>query len=335
MSGDQRAFDIYGLTVSVGGSWEEVIRGIDLDFAWFRSEAQVEPKLMVEVESDPVDLARFGDVPAASVGSTSVVYRSPTHTITDYQGRACSVMDHRRRRLSILGEDPDLAYEAAHLAIKGASLAQAEGRGLLPLHALGLAGAQGAVALLLPSGGGKSTMAARAMASGTVRLLSDDAPLLDVAGRLHPFPLRVGWMTSGDRGNGVGPSNGAEVRSIGGRLKRMMDPLDDGWLEPAPTPLRHIVLGKRTLGPRSTLRRADRSRAVRPLLQEAVLRVGVGQGVGYVLVERKAAPTLRKVGKLIRRMRICARGLRGASVWELTMGRDLERCWEALAPLLR
>ena len=44
---------------------------------------------------------------------------------------------------------------------------------------------------MLPSGGGKSTLALRALRDeGT--LLSEDSPLLDRRGRLHPFPLRIG-----------------------------------------------------------------------------------------------------------------------------------------------
>jgi hypothetical protein len=64
------------------------------------------------------------------------------------------------------------------------------------LHALELVGGQGAVAVMLAAGRGKSTIALRALRDQGVRLLSEDSPLLDRRGRLHPFPLRIGVNAS-------------------------------------------------------------------------------------------------------------------------------------------
>ena len=71
---------------------------------------------------------------------------------------------------------------------------------------------------MLPSGGGKSTLALRALQEPGIGLISEDSPLLDRRGRLHPFPLRIGvnetdadraaaGQHSHDRADGV-PSQG-------------------------------------------------------------------------------------------------------------------------------
>ena len=200
------------------------------------------------------------------------------------------------------------------------------------LHALALVGRQGAVAVTLPSGGGKSTLALRAVREPGVRLLAEDSPLLDRRGVLHPFPLRIG----------VNPTDAANLPDVPvRRLERMeFHPklavdirLFAGEVEKGAHALRHLVIGSRTLGDSAGLRPLPRRAAVGPLLREAVVGVGIYQGMEFLL-QRGLRDVIGKFGVRVTRTACCTAGLARAQVWHLTLGRDRERNWSALRTLL-
>src|SRR5205823_358414 len=68
------------------------------------------------------------------------------------------------------------------------------------VHALGVSFRERGILLLLPSGGGKSTMALELLRRPGFRLLGEDTPLVDRRGRLLPFPLRLGVRAGQDPG---------------------------------------------------------------------------------------------------------------------------------------
>ena len=104
-------------------------------------------------------------------------------------------------------------------------------------------------------------------------------------------------------------------------------------IEPSARPLRHLVIGRRSLGREAHLEPVSRSAALGPLLREAVIGVGVYQGMEFVL-QRGVRDVLGKLGVARNRARCCAAGLARARVWRLTLGRDHERNWAAIKPLL-
>ena len=93
-------------------------------------------------------------------------------------------------------------------------------------------------------------------------------------------------------------------------------------------------MGRRSLGREGALERLPRRAAVGTLFREAVVGVGVYQGMEFVL-QRGMRDVLGKAGVAATRTRCCAAGLAGAQVWRLTLGRDHDANWAALQPLLR
>lgn len=94
------------------------------------------------------------------------------------------------------GEDLDRVHERLYLTALSRVGEALDRRGLHRVHALGV----GDALILLPPGGGKSTLALRL----DLPLLSEDTPLLDRQGRLHPFPFRLGLREPHPEGRRVG-----------------------------------------------------------------------------------------------------------------------------------
>jgi hypothetical protein len=327
-------FDVHGLRISVDGDWPEVIENLRLDYTWFaRPEDTATADVTVRIERRPPDLDRFGEIPASFVTPRNVVYERDGLTIVDYFGKAVSVLHRATGHLHVQGENEHLVHEAAYHYLLSRIGEHLESRGLTRLHALALVGRQGSVAVMLPSGGGKSTLALRALREEGVRLLSEDSPLLDRRGRLHPFPLRIGInATDADR-LPAGSVRRLERMELHPKLALDLDVFADR-IEPTSGPLRHLVIGRRALGREARLERVRRPAAIGALLREAVVGVGIYQGMEFIL-QKGMRDVFGKLDIALTRAECCAAGLARARVWRATFGADHERNWHALSTLLR
>jgi hypothetical protein len=325
--------DVYGLRIAAESDWSDVLESVRLDFQWFECERPAEPGVRIQIERRPPDYEAQGDVASAFVTPRNVVYQRGRLTAIDYFGRALAVLDRSSGSLRVQGEDAQLVHEAVYLFLLSRIGEHLDARGLPRLHALGLSGSRGAVAIMLPSGGGKSTLALQALQADGVKILSEDAPLLDRQGLLHPFPLRIGVNALDADLLPPGAVRRIERMEFHPKLVLELTAFLDR-IEPSPKPLRHIVLGRRSLGRTARLERIGRVDAVGPLLRECVVGVGIYQGMEFVL-QRGIRDVIGKLGTARARAACCLAGLRRANVWRLTLGRDHERNWEALKPLLR
>ncbi len=326
--------DLYGLRVLVGGNWAEVVAELGLDFWWFGPAPHGGLRdVEVVVEQGAPQYDGFGDVTASFITPRNVVYQQGDRTIVDYFGRAVSVLERECGRLLIRGLDKHLVHEAAYHYILSAAGQHLDARGLPRLHSLALAAPDGGVAVLLPSGGGKSTLALRALSDERVRILAEDTALIDRRGRLHPFPLRMGINTTD--AHSLPPEHVRRIERMEFHPKLAVNPeAFADRVERSAQPLRHLVIGQRSLGREAGLARIRRTGAVGALFREAVVGVGVYQGMEFIL-QRGMRDVAGKTGVIATRVACCGAGLARAKVWRLTLGRDHERNWEALAPLLR
>jgi hypothetical protein len=328
----------YGLPVRVRGDWPEVLDELRLDFWWFgsaerdRGHASAAP-VEVVVERRSPDYDAFGDVPASFVTPRNVVYQQPDRTLVDYFGRALSIVERDSDRVVVQGLDQHLVHEAVYHFVLSRAGRHLDARRTPRLHALALAAAGGAVAVMLPSGGGKSTLALRALRDDAVRFLAEDTALIDRRGRLHPFPLRMAINTTD--AHRVPSDRVRRIERMEFHPKLALEPrfVADRFAD-GPLPLRHLVIGRRSLGRDARLERLPRHAAVGTLFREGVVGVGVYQGMEFIL-QHGMRDVVGKTGIVATRMACCGAGLARAKVWRLTLGRDHERNWDALAPLLR
>jgi hypothetical protein len=325
--------DVYGLRASVGGDWPEVVEDLARDFAWFKTPSCARPcPIRVVVQRRPPDFDAFGDLPAAFVTPRNVVYQNSDTTVVDYFGRAVSLVDRRRGHIVVQGEDANLIHEAAYHFLLSRIGEHLDARGLVRLHALGLSGPTGAIAVMLPSGGGKSTLALRALRDPDCRLLSEDSPLIDRHGIARPFPLRIGINETDTALLPEGQTRRLQRMEFHPKLALEVEAFADR-IESEGRPLRHLVVGCRTLGRSARLEPVPRRSAVGPLLREAVVGVGIYQGMEFVL-QRGMRDVTGKIGTAASRSICTAAVLSRARVWRLWVGRDHDRNWDVVRRLL-
>jgi hypothetical protein len=335
-SGGAITLGVYGLPIVIEGDWPEVVDSLARDFAWFARDQSdpVTPRVLVRIVRRNPEPERFGEVAQAFITSRNTVFQSGARTIVDYSGRALAVYDRIRESFVVEGEEDHLVHEAAYLFLLSRIGRHLDHSRLTRLHALALSVRQGAVLLLLPSGGGKTTLALRALREDDVKLISEDTPVLDRHGMVHPFPLRIGVNESdADLLPADGEVHRIERLEYGPKLLLSTASFADR-IEHEPRPLRHLVLGRRWLSGGGSLAPLPRRALIGPLIRDGVVGVGVAQMIEYVL-RQGTRDFLGQGGVAAGRALTCARALAGAQAWRLELGREQQRNWEALAPLLR
>lgn len=319
-------FDFYGLVVTVRCAEPSVLEEVRRDFTYFLEPESTAaggteglPGLRVNMHLATPPYTSLPSLPAAFLTPRNICYRDGSTSYIDYFGRGLAVFDREGGTCEAHSPDPHLLREIVYLLILSTVGEHLDGRGLHRIHALGVNHRGHGVLLLLPSGGGKSTMAMALLRTGDVSLLSEDTPLVDRRGRIHPFPLCIGIRNGSDPG--VPRKYVRTVRRMEFDPKQLIDLeyFDDrvsGPVEPA-----LIIVGERSLGEDSAIRPIPRHQALRALLKYMVVGLGVYQGLEFLL-ERGTRELFGKSGVAASRLYNGLQLLCRAPAYRFTLGRD-------------
>jgi hypothetical protein len=324
-------FDFYGCTVEVSSSSATLVEEVRRDFAYFRKPV-ARGQVQVQICLTPPAYNELPPVPASLITPRNICFRSAHVTYIDYFGRGLVVYNRQEQRCVVYGTDPDLVHEIVYLFLLSTVGQYLDGLGIHRVHALGMSYHQRGILLLLPSGGGKSTMALELLHQPGFLLLSEDTPLIDRRGYMLPFPLRLG----------IRPEQQAEVPPQYLRTVRRMefDPktlIDIEYfsdrLGQAVEP--HVLLvGERNLGEISEIVPLARPLALKALVKYMVVGLGVYQGIEFLL-ERGLWEMLSKGGVAASRLYNSMRLLTRASAYRFVLGRNVEKNCQTVLEFLR
>ena len=214
---DVLALDFYGLRVAVEADDADLLDDVRRDFSYFRAApagaAAVRAAMRVTLTSEPGPRGELPRLRATLQTPRNIVYRTPAVSYVDYFGRALMTYGRRDGAYTIYCAERDLAHEIAFLTILSRVGEHLDRAGLHRVHALGLQAHGAAVLVLLPMGGGKTTLTLRMLQEEGVRLLSEDSPLVSRTGQVFPFPLRIG-VRPGEEPPGVPPEQSRTVQRM-------------------------------------------------------------------------------------------------------------------------
>jgi hypothetical protein len=330
-------FEFHGVAVEVASASAELVEEVRRDFAWFhRPDAAPrtasEAPFRIELHLEEPSYDTLPALPAAFFTPRNVCFRDRDRTYIDYFGRALAVLDRAEASCIVRGNDLDLVHEIAYLLTLSTVGERLDRRGVHRVHALGVAHGGRGVLLLLPSGGGKSTMALRLLRETGFALIGEDTPLVDPAGTLLPFPLRLG-VRPGDE-TGVAPEHLRTVRRMEFDPKTLVDiEVFRDRIAPGPVAPAALLVGERNLGRVSAIEPLARTAALKALVKYMVVGLGVYQGMEFLL-ERGVGDLAGKVGVASSRLRGAVRLLRRAPAYRFVLGRDLERNYRTLLDFL-
>jgi hypothetical protein len=314
--------DIHGLVIACEAPTPGLVETLERPFRHFAS-ASGTPEVTVRVEVGDPPYGSFPALAAAFSTPRNVVYADGRRKIVDYFGRAVVVHDPERGLYTLHGRDENLLREIYYLLVLALLGRHCDRVGRLRVHALALSCRDRAFLFLMPTGSGKSTLALTMLEEEGVGYISDDDPLFDPARGILPFPRALGtldrdWLarvperfvTRVDRME-FGTKFLVDVDYWGDRVERRA--LSDIVL----VDTRRILAGEPRLEP------VSRAALFRTLLRDAVLGIGLYQGLEF-LVQRSTRELLAHLPVLARRALLAARLARRATTYRLTAGRDRE-----------
>ncbi len=315
-------FDFYGLRVAVRSEDEDVLEDIQRDFSYFRAKPG-DGHLRFEVVSETPMRTGLPRLAATLHTPRNIVYRAGNVSYLDYSGRGLMVVHHDQNSYRVQCAERDLAHEIVFLTMLSQVGEHLDRIGLHRVHALGIQTGERATLILLPMGGGKTTIALRMLDAGGIKLLSEDSPLVSRSGQVFPFPIRIG-VRVGEEPPDTPASYSRTVQRMEFEPKTLIDVAHFAQQIGEPCSIGNILLGQRWLAGEPFIRPASRRAALGAFVKNSVVGLGLYQGVEFVL-ERSAWEILGKVGLAWSRLRTSLQVIRRARVYHLGMGPDVEQ----------
>lgn len=159
------------------------------EFHFFVSSTAPVPKTIIDLETTPPP--PMPSMVAVKILEHAAIYRLGNRQYVDYFGEALMIQDSEENSVKIFSENIDRLYELGFLAIHSILGQKLDQSGLCRIHALAVSLHSTNVIVTLPSKGGKSTLLKTLLENPEIKIISDDMPLCDNSGRIHPFPSKV------------------------------------------------------------------------------------------------------------------------------------------------
>lgn len=325
---------IYGIRVDVACWRPELAENIGRDFSYFRRTDGGKPDITLEFRAAPPEFSLPPDKRPLWKTGDYAVYDVPGKRLVDYNGEALAEYDFRNEKGCISSLNSALLHELAYLLILSRAGEFLDARGLHRVHALGFKHAQTGALLLLPSGGGKTTLWLELMDSADCSILSDDTPLADRSGTVYPFPLRLGVCSGDSRVKKFSPSLLRPFLRRRFPPKTLVDIEGCGGKIASPASSGYIFIGRTRRGGRAAIEKAAPFLLAWRLFTCLVIGKGVPQIIEYLL--RPALTDLaRKAGYALSRSRAALSLARRWPAYEFNMSGDLRADCESLDNFLR
>jgi hypothetical protein len=311
--------DIHDHIIGVRGSDSTVLEKLRAEFHFFvTSERDQDFEVELLRETPPQIPALL----ATKVLEHASVYHLGPIQYVAYHDGPLAVWDTSRRKITLYAEDTERLYELSFLAVHSVLGQLAVDSGLVRMHAVAVSLNGVAAAVMLPSGGGKSTLLTHLLQNPELKVISDDMPLWDRTGKLHPFPSKISLGHKPLQGElarldwqlftraSYPPKWTASLAQLKARIER--SPQDLPCL---------LVAGFRLSHGEGQLFPVSRWRMIAPLLEHVVIGMGLPQVIELFL-RFQFTDALKLARHFLIRSFVAARILRRAECFHLYLGTD-------------
>jgi hypothetical protein len=186
--------DIYKVHIELTSEQSSIIEVIEKDFSYFvtKEVKKAFKKTIINVfKNNGFKIPK--NLKATKQTNNSIYFDDQNLRYNDYYGKAITVFDFDKESVDVYYSDESFLHELIYLIILSRSAKHMDRQGLHKIHASAVKINRTNIVFMMPSKGGKSTMLLELLRDEKTKLISDDTPVVDRAGNIHPFPLRIGF----------------------------------------------------------------------------------------------------------------------------------------------
>lgn len=315
--------DIYGLVIECSIESRDFAKQLTRPFKYFVVEKGA-PVVTIVVKEQSPPYKSFPTLTASFSTPRNIIYESNNFKIVDYFGQGAVVEDIMQSTFTIYGNDRNFIQEAFYLLVMSLFGQHCDKSRMLRVHALAVSYKDQAFLLPIPPGGGKSTMGLALLKEKEFRLISDDEPVVNVDGAILPFPLRIGTLDQ-EKLKDIPPEFVYSIDRMEFGLKYFID-IHYWKTELEHRPLNDVVLisSKRVLNGQPSIEKMPKRKALKSLIRDSVIGVGLYQGLEFMLNNSKWS-SLSLVGTASKRLIIAIKLLKNSDTYSMTLSSDVDR----------
>jgi hypothetical protein len=187
--------NFYGAFAVIESENHQILNLIEKDFYFFKCRSEIiDPKNVFQLkiinQNAPENL--IPEIQTTMQSQSSLTYDLADNRYNDYYGELISKINFTKNEAILYSENFNKLHEVAYLIILSRIGKKMDLMGYHKLHAFAVAFGDIAVVCMMPMKGGKSTLLMELLKDPRAKMISDDIPLIDRKGNLHPFPIKIG-----------------------------------------------------------------------------------------------------------------------------------------------
>jgi hypothetical protein len=315
--------DIHGLVIECQAESTELLSALVRPFKYFVRENGL-PAVYVTIKKMDPPYETFPNIKASFSTPRNIVFKDQNRKIIDYFGKGVILEENKKLIYTLYGREINFLQEAFYLLILSLFGQHCDKKGMLRIHALALSYNDKAIIISLPSGGGKSTMALAILKEKDFKLISDDEAVIDNSGNILPFPLRIGVLDK------------KAIRSFPDEYVYKIDRMEFGikyfvdceyWkdrLEHRHLKESVLFTSNRLINGEPTIEEVSKRRVLSSLLRNAVVGVGLYQGLEFIL-NNSTWDVLSKSHIFYRRLILAFKFSLTTKSYQFNLSRDISR----------
>ena len=205
------------------------------------------------------------------------VYKDQNRKIIDYPGNALVIQNGNTSISDVFSLDRSLIREIVYMLVLSQLNLHCDQRGMLRIHASAFSFRDTAVLLMMPAGGGKSTLILSLLDAQDFKIIAEDTSIVDKKKILHPYPLPVSLRSSASLAH-IPPEFVWEEKRMSSEPKFRVD-LDywPGKIETRAIRNPILMAGIRRLNGPPEIRKGSKIQCFKSLLRDAVIGMGIFQ----------------------------------------------------------
>lgn len=317
---------IFEVTVTIT-SPTEIAAWLKHDYhRYLATDRPSKPNLTFRLFAKPGDRHRYVGLSAQSYHRDYLVYEKKDWRIIDFLGQALSIFNKKTKETEIYCRDLDHLYEIFYLAFESLVGEELEKNGFIRLHGLALEKNGRATILMLPPGGGKTTLAMKFLRHPAIKVLAEDI-LLFKQGKFYGLNFRWGVRES-------------EIdKNFDQRLMKRQREHNKFLIDTKNLPLAeqatygHLIVGTRQIGQDCQLKKVSKFKLFRQTFKPLVLGLELQQALAYFLLGN-LGDYLFKSKLVFSRLIGLSRIIFHSKCYNIFLGDEVEKNFQALVAFL-